>query len=237
MTVDKEQVDEMARIMAIMNGDHSEATKPKAPILPNGNQAILIQQGHTREDVNVMARIMEGFASATGVKSFKSAHDVGNPMEASLKKVVRSSRENTELKEALSISQTEDGSMKIGNWEISKKLHEGLTGKEETLYYIRNGRTGEKIRASFVVFESAKAIVKRLNAGADLSDPIIKEIATLEIKYRRMRQKALQEKRSYHKAQKAADEFKMDLYEAKFDAAKGHAMYYKEKIRNIYQTT
>jgi hypothetical protein len=51
-----------------------------------------------------------------------------------------------------------------------------------------------------------------------------------------MRQKALEEKQLYHKAQRANDEFKQDLYEAKFDAAKGHAMLYKEKIRNLCVT-
>lgn len=234
MSVGREEVDEMARIMAIMGGDHSEATKPKTPTMPNGDQAIMIQQGHTREDVSAMAKIMEGFSAVTGVQSFKSQYDIGknNPVTSAVKE----SKTNRELKDALSVSTTEDGGMKVGNWVINKKLQEGLTGKQEALYYIKNGNSGEKIKASFVVFESAKSIVKRLNLGADLQDPIVKEIVDLEIKYRKTRQKALEEKRSYKKAEKSNDEFKMDLHEAKFDAAKAHALYYKERIRSIYQT-
>lgn len=223
-------VNDMDRLMKIIGGDISEATKPAPTILENGEEAMVLSKNPTRKDVGDMAKIMENFASTTGVKSFKSVHDVGQKV---IKQVVKDSSTDRRLKNALITSKTDNG-MKIGIWEIRKALREGLTKKEEVVYYIRNTSTGKQIQASFLVLESAKAIIGLLSAGALMDNEQIQKIASLEIEYRRLRECALHEKVYWHRAKKAKNEFKMDLYEAKFDAAKSMALYTKERLKNIY---
>jgi len=164
------------------------------------------------------------------IKSFKNIQDVGQNV---MKQVVKESTFDRKLKNALITSKTDDG-LKIGVWEIRKSLREGLTKKEEVVYHIKNTATGEQVRASFMVLESAKAIIQLLSAGALMDNEQIREIASLEIEYHRLRERALHEKVCWHRAKKVNDEFKMDLYEAKFDAAKSKALYTKELIKNIY---
>ncbi len=223
-------VNEMDRLMKIMGGDTSDSTKPAPKILENGEEAIVVSTTPTNKDVGDMAHIMENFAKTTGTKSFKNLHDVG---EKVMHQVVKEASSNRQLKSALMTTKTNDG-MKIGIWEIRKSLQEGLTKKEEVVYHVRNTNTDKKVQASFLVLESAKGIVRLLNTGALMDNKQIQEIATLEIEYRRLRERALHEKVCWHRAKKANSEFKMDLYEAKFDAAKSQALYTKEKIKNIY---
>ena len=223
-------VGEMDRLMKILGGDTSEATKPPPQILENGEEAIVLSKNPSNKDVDDMAKIMENFATTTGIKSFTNLHDVG---EKVMKQVVKDSAIDRQLKNALMTSKTNNG-MKIGVWEIRKSLREGLTKKEEVVYHIRNTNTGEQVRASFMVIESAKAIVQLLSTGAIMDNKQIQEIASLEIEYHRLRERALHEKICWHRAKRIDDEFKMDLYEAKFDAAKAKALYTKERIKNIY---
>lgn len=223
-------ISEMDRFKRILEGDRSESTKPAPQILPNGEEAIILSKTPTSKDIGQMANIMKSFASTTGVKSFRDLHDAGGKAVSTL---VENSQIIRPLKEALITEKTENG-IKIGAWEITKSLRESLTKKKETVYHIRNANTGETIKASFLIIESVQAIIRLLNNGAVMSNPKIREIAELEIKYRRLRERALKEKRYWQRAEKAGNEFKMDLYEAKFAAAKANALYTKERIRNIY---
>ena len=76
-------------------------------------------------------------------------------------------------------------------------------------------------------------MVKLLNNGADFTHPTIKKIAQHEIEYRNMRKRALEEKNNFQRAKKRKSEFKMNLYEAKFDAAKSKALLVRERIINL----
>lgn len=220
-------INEMDRLMKIANGEISASTKPEPKILENGQEAIVLSNV---PDKAAMAKIMENFSSTTGIKSFKNIHDVG---ERVMKKVVRQSSTDHRLKNALMTSMTNNG-LKIGDWEIRKTLREGLTKKEEVVYHIRNANTGKRIKASLMILESAKIIIQLLNSGASMDNKQIQEVASLELEYHRLREKALHEKCSWYRAKKINDEFKMDLYSAKFDAAKATALYTKECIKNIY---
>lgn len=226
----KGDVNEMDRFMKILKGDLSEATKPEPKMLENGEEAIVLSKNPTRQDIGSMAKIMENFAATTGVKSFKNLHDSGQKV---MKRVVKQSSNDRQLKDALMTSISNNG-MKIGKWEIRKVLREGLTKREEVVYHVRNIDSGKKVCASLMVLESAKAIIRILGTGASIDDTQIQKIASLEVEYHRLREQALHEKISWHRAKKNNDEFRMDLYEAKFDAAKSRALYTKEKIRNIY---
>lgn len=225
--------DQMKRLMQIASGKiptvaeenaRRIAEDPNAPIYLPGKGVI------TREDTSEMTKIMENYSSATGVKSFRSIHDDAAAVVSSL---VDDSYNDKELKEAL-LTQSTDRGVKIGAWEIYKSQREGLTKKPENVYNIVNVNTNENVKASFMILESAKAVVALLNRGIGAKDSQIQEIAKLELSFRRLREKALHEKMNWHRANRNDDEFKKDLYEAKFEAAKSQALYIKEQVKNIY---
>lgn len=221
MTVTPEDVNEMERIQRILNGEISEKTAPKQKPLPNGEEPVVLSKGPTKHDVAAMEKILQNL------------NNVETGANNTVKTLMEDSATDKALREALVTTQEEDGPV-IGAWQIQKNLREGLTKKEETVYHIKNVNTGEAVKASFLILESAKLIVNMLNQGADLRNPKIREVAEMEIKYRRLRENALEEKLAWHRANKKNDQFKRDLYEAKFDAAKAKALYYKEKIKNLY---
>lgn len=219
-------VQEMDRILKIMNGE-----RPAKPINGTGPNVTTTNDG-VEVDVGAMAKIMESYSSATGVKSFTDKNDIGgiNGIAHSLASEAHS---NKPLREALVTKKTDQG-VSIGAWEIRKVMVEGFGEKNEVRYKVKNVNTGQNIKVSFLVLESAKTVVELMNNGASLSHSKIREIAKLEIDYRRQRKQALEEKYFWRKAKKENDEFKLDLYEAKFDAAQARALYTKEKIKNIY---
>jgi len=217
-------VNEMDRLRKIMDGDLTENTAPPPKILENGEEAIILTRGHTREDVTAMEKILNNFNA------------VDNAATNTVKELLQETKKDCQLKEALVTTESDLGAV-IGAWEISKSLREGLTKKQETVYHIKNVNTGETIKAAFLILESARVIVRLLNQGVSINSSQVREIADFEIKYRRLRERALQEKLSWHRAKKNGDEFKQDLYEAKFDSSKANALYIKERIKNIYLST
>lgn len=229
MVATPEEVNEMSRLQKILKGEKPEATNlthvgttPGTPVQPGG--------GVTQADVSDMASIMKNFSGATGVQSFKSLHDVA---DEAVKTLANKADDAPILTEALNTEKTDNG-VKIGAWEIVKKLRESRMGNPETYFRVRNVNTGQQIKASFMINESARAMVKLLNNGAPLNHPTIKKIANLEIDYRAAKSRALEEKRYYKRAEAKDKQFKMDLYEAKYEAARTKALFIREQIKNIF---
>jgi hypothetical protein len=229
--------EEMARLSRILNGERPAPTAASFTTssgAPDPN-AIIIQTGVSSTDISDMAKIMENFSGATGIKSFKNMYDVGQLDQSAsnaVKSLIDDSQNEPQLREALSTSKTDAG-MCIGAWEITKHLRENVNSKDDVVYRVHNVNTGQKIKASFLVIESAHCVVKLLNNGADITHTTIKQVANFEIEYRNLRKKALEEKASYQRAKKKGSEFKMGLYEAKFDAAKYRALLIRERIINL----
>ncbi len=229
-----QEVAEIKRLTSILEGKRPEPTEltyisDTGTSNPDG---VLLSKGPTRADNEAMAKILSKFSATTGITKFKT---VDNGVTDIVSNLVETAQTDRELREAL-ITKKEDNAVQIGAWKIKKHLRENVIGKDETIYRISNATTNQTIKASFLVLESARTVVKLLNQGAEVSHPVIKQIAELELKYRKQRQKALEERRSWHRAKKSNDEFRQDLYEAKFDAAKSKALLTREQIRNIYYT-
>jgi len=223
------EIDEMERLARILKGERPPPTVTSATTsagAPNPD-AIILQKGPTREDVSDMAKIMENFSDATGVKNFRSMAD------GVVKTLVDDSQHSPELREALTTDKTDTG-VRIGAWEISKHKRQDVSDKPEVIYRVHNINTYQKIKAPFLIFESARAVVKLLNNGVGFTHPTIKKIAQFEIDYRAARNRALEEKRSWRQAKKINSEFKMNLYEAKFDAAKTKSLLIRERVINLY---
>jgi len=230
--VSREEVSEMERLNRIMKGERPAPTATTMTTSAGGPNpdAIILQKGPSSADVSDMAKIMENFSGATGVTSFKSLHDNAT---TAVNELVNTAHVAPVLNEALRTTQTDTG-VKIGVWEITKHQREGMAIKPDIIYKVNNTNTGQKIKASFMVLESARSVVKLLNNGADFSHPVIKQIAQFEIDYRTTRTRALEEKACWQRAKKKNSEFKMNLYEAKFDAAKNKTLLIRERIINVF---
>lgn len=229
-----QEVAEIKRLQDILEGKRPEPTEltyidDTGSSNPDG---IFLSKSPTRADHDAMAKILSRFSETTGITKFKT---VDNGVTNVVSNLVETAQVDRELREAL-ITQKVDNAVKIGAWKIKKQLRENVIGKDETIYRVSNVNTNQVIKASFLVLESARTVVKLLNQGAEASHPTIRKIAELELTYRKQRQKALEERRSWHRANKSKDEFKQDLYEAKFDAAKSKALLTRELIKNIYNT-
>lgn len=232
MTPTRDDIAEMDRLSRILAGERIPPTAASATTsagAPDPN-AIILSTVPTTEDVSNMANIMKNFAGATGTKSFTALHDTA--VEA-VEVLVEDSQEAPLLREALITTQTDQG-IKIGAWEITKHLRESVTAKDEYIYRVHNTNTGKKIKASFLIVESAMAMVKLLNDGADFSHPKVRQIAQFEVQYRESRKRALEEKVLWRRAKDKHSNFKMSLYEAKFDAAKTKALLIRERVINLY---
>jgi len=228
--VSREDSDEMARLNRIMNGERpapTAASRTTSAGAPNPND-IILQEGVSGEDISNMAEIMKNFSSATGVTSFKSLHDTATGIAEN---IVKESKNSPELRDALFTEKTDSG-MRVGSWEITKHQRAGITSKNESIYRVNNIKTGQQIKAQFMVMESASTVVKLLNEGSSFSHPVIQQIAKYEIEYREMRKQALEEKQFWQRAKKNDNEFKQNLYEAKFDAAKSKALLIRERLIN-----
>lgn len=227
-----QEVAEIKRLTAILEGKRPEHTE-LTHISNTGTSGLdVLQKGPTEADNKEMAKILSRFSETTGITKFKTADDGVTDVVSNL---LEKAQTNNELREAL-ITKKEDNAVKIGAWKIKKHLRENIIGKDETIYRVSNATTNQTIKASFLVLESARTVVKLLNQGADVSHSVIRNVAELELTYRKQRQKALEERRNWHRAKKSNNEFKQDLFEAKFDAAKSRALLTRERIRNIYYT-
>jgi len=230
--IDRAEVDEMERLNRIMAGERPPPTATSATTsagAPNPD-AIILSKAPTSTDISDMANIMKNFAGATGIKSFRQVNDAA---DNAVETLVEEAQNAPELREALITTQTDNG-IKIGVWEITKHLREGVTSKKEHVYKVHNTITGKKIKASFLISESAMAMVKLLNNGADFTHSKVKQIAQYEVEYRQMRKRALEEKVLWQRAKENHSKFKMSLFEAKFDAAKSRALLVRERVINLY---
>lgn len=232
MVVSREEVNEMERLRRVLNGDRSAKPSSAIKTMDSGSSPILdgVSTGVTQQDISEMSKILKNFSDATGVQSFKKLHDNATNVVAELK-----NRSNTsvELREALVTEKTDDG-VKIGSWKIIKGTRQSSLGNPESYFRVHNVDTGQRIKAVFLVSESAMSVIKILNGGADIRHPTIQKIARLEMDYRSAKERALQEKQYLLRAKEKNREFKINLYEAKYEVSRTRALLIREQIKNIF---
>ena len=221
-----EEVNQMKRFMAIASGEKPPPLPPASSNSPQTQEIFTPAYGPTSEDVSAAKDVLERFYAAIGGKN-----NTTNVVSA----LKERAREFPDLHQALITEKTDNG-VKVGSWEITKHSRKSLTGKDETYYNVHNVLTEQQIKANFLVPESAQAVVKILNSGFSTNHPKIREIAQLEISYRHLRERALEEKIQLMRSRQKNRQFKIDLYEAKFEASRAKALFVRERIKNIFHT-
>lgn len=214
--VTPEEINEMDRLRRIMEGDLN-ASKESSP-LKGGTTApvdpLISGPGVTAEDIAAMGEILK---------------KMNNAIMAPL---VEEASQDSELRSAL-VTEAVDNGFKIGSWTVQKIVQEGVTGKDEVFYKVYGEKTGEFFQKPFKLHEAATAVVKLMNHGHDINSSQVEELLKLDQEYQRLRLKALEEKARWRRVQGTDMEWKQDVYEAKFDAAKSRALYIKERVKNM----
>lgn len=144
---------------------------------------------------------------------------------------VEDSKSNTDLMEAMITEKVDSNTVQVGSWKIEKLLLES-TNNNGAKYQVSNVNTKQRIEPVFV-YESAQAILKKLNHGHNLNDKEIDAILELDDEYQRLRLKALEEKAVWQRAKNNNLEWKQQLYESKFNSSQYQALYIKERIKNF----
>lgn len=156
-------------------------------------------------------------------------------MEGETSSMINESHTNPKVREALTTVKTPRG-IQIGSWELVTMIHEGVNAKDETYYSIMNADNNQRINEEIFDHTAAMTVVRLLNYGANVNDANIHKVIKLDEEYQRLRLKAMQEKYNWHKVKNTDNEWRQDLFEAKFDVVKMNALLIKEKIKNLSLT-
>lgn len=210
-----EEINEMKRLQCILGGKAppENISKPLMNTSNDSNEIIELSTTPSRKEIEQMSNFLK-------------------IMEGEIPNMIEKSRDDSTLREALMTKKIDNG-IKIGSWEITTKLEEGVNSKSDTFYNVYNSETYQYIDGDLFIYESAHAIVRMLNNGFNVKDSEIRNIVELDQEYQRLRLKAMLEKYHWHKVKDTDHEWKQELFEAKFDSVKSKAMFLKERIKNI----
>jgi hypothetical protein len=201
--VDPREVEEMARLRRILNG---EAVEPKIPSLLGTKKSMIGESSDPQDD---MKAILEMFQhGATGA----------------VERVREAAVDNKPLRDALMTSKTKDG-VKMGSWEI--KVHED--GGLKT-YDVSNTYTGEPIAQDLTLYESALCLCKLLNFHVGINSAQVREILNLEEQYARHRQEAAMFKLRIKQRNESGDTVRAAIAEDRYQEARTHALDLREQI-------
>jgi len=217
MTVTPQEVYEMARLKAILNGDPPPAPLPgMSTNLSEAQEPIVLERGPSKRDISAMTDLLSKLNSI--------ADDVTDNL-------VTESVRNTEIQTAITTSVNSAG-VKVGQYQIDRcEDPNRVAGKQ--YYNIYHIRSGDIIAEQVTLYETALAVVKLLNSGSFVNNPKISRLFEYDNSYANHKIDALSYKRKSRTAEKKNLFEKIDLYEARFQASMQRAMECKQNIRSI----
>lgn len=210
MSVSPEEKAEMARMLAIMNGEAPPAAARQATR----------NQSHIDD------------TSAPGVPSKASIDAMANVLE-SLNRVTQQvlfeNNDDPEIRTAVETTRTDDG-VKVGGYQITIMTNEKrLAGKQ--YYQIAHGKTGTIIASDISLYEVAAAVAKLLNGSRYVNNFYVRKLFELDERYTSHRINALNHRRQQRIAEQRGDEMKMDIATNKYEHALEQAVKIKHDIR------
>jgi hypothetical protein len=214
-------VDSMARILRIMNG---ETVEPE-PVRMHGGQTvnnpIVVTQGPTSADTAAMAKILEAFRGATEDTAVSLREEAA-----------RSPR----MQEAMATVATPTGAI-IDKWEVRARVQESASsGKQRKIYDVMNPRTREVVAEKLVIYEAAFAIVRLLNKGHAANSSRVQEVLTLEETFHRNRQDAARFKQRFERCKSLGEKEAGDVFEARYQRARAEALVAHDQVKSILES-
>lgn len=212
MAVSPKDVEEMARIRAILLGGESM----DAPQKPSQRMSeSLVPSIDPKDDMaNIMRRFNEG----------ANSQRASNALDDSISRVRESASSDRRLRDALATEKTPNG-IKMGSWEI--KVNEEGTTK---YYDVVNIHTQEPIAIDLSLYESALALTKLLNFSVGINSPKIREVLDLEDRYAKVRQDAAIFRVRMKQRNEAQDYTRAAIAEDRYQEARTEALALRESI-------
>lgn len=212
--VDPREVEEMARIRRILNGEYQEEVREVARNhITQVNESYDVSADINSQDPKEqMKAILQRFnqGASNSVQRIQESNDTHPAFESALK---------TEM--------TPSG-VKIGSWEI--KVYEDNGNKT---YDVCHVHTGEPIARDLSLYESALAMSKLLNKHVSINSPQIREVLELEESYSRARQDAALFKRKARRMNESANHFEAHVADARYQESRAVAIKYRDKLQSI----
>jgi hypothetical protein len=209
--VNRKDVDDMQRLMDIMNGSGLES-EPE-----------YIQESAPQHRPSVAPPAISSHPGAADMKEILSRfyESANQATERVAEKVQQSPR----LKEALETKRTQAG-VQVGSWEI--RVHEDVPGTKT--YDVVNVHTDEPIAHDLSLYESALALTKLLNRNSGINTPKVREILDLEENFTRQRTDAANFKRKINRMLKEGDEFRANVAEDRYEECRQQAIALRSKL-------
>lgn len=211
MTVSSEEKDAMQRLLDVMEGK-----TPSSPALPtnhgSSNMELAGAGQVTQRDIDAMSQVLAKLNTVT-------------------QQVVYESEQDPQLRSAM-VTERNDSGVKVGSYQIMIKEDEKrLAGKQ--YYSIYHTRTNDIIADDLTLYETALTIVKVLNSGRYVNDPLVRKLFEADDRYTSHRTDAIRFKARMKQAEKRGDDSKMDVYESRYQVAIDNAMTFKKDIKKL----
>lgn len=208
--VTPEEKDQMARIMAIMNGE--TPTTPLSESVQTSTQ--LDDTGApgqpSQASINAMANVLDKLNKVT-------------------QQVIFENKDDPEIRTAVETRRTDDG-VKVGGYQITIMTNETrLAGKQ--YYQISHAKTGTVIANDISLYEVASAVAKLLNSSRYVNNFHVRKLFELDDRYTSQRIDALRHRRQQRLAEQRNDTMKLDIATNKYEHALQQAISTKQDIK------
>lgn len=206
MTVDRKAIDDMAKIMAALNGQ-------------------TLTESHEAEDFSEPTAVRPTTFSDPSIEAMKKILTAFNSVPAA---PVYESVEPRDpyLEEALETEPTERGA-RIGAWEIVVN-----EGKVKT-YDVVSESGDTVIARGLYLYEAALGLVRRLNEGMAINDKPIRDLLVLEENFARARNEAVSFKQRSQSLHAKGETKRALVAEDRFDRASTEALSAHEEILRL----
>jgi len=212
LTVTPEERDAMQRLLDVMEGKTPSAA-PKQSVQYGTSDVELPGAGQvTQRDVAAMSDVLAKLNSVT-------------------QQVLYEGESDQQLRSAIE-TQRNDTGVKVGSYQIMiKEADNRLAGKQ--YYSIYHTRTNDVIADDLTLYETALTIVKLLNSGRYVNDPLVRKLFEADDRYTAHRTDAIRFKSRMKKAEKNGDHAKSSMYESRYQASIDNAMSFKRDIKKL----
>jgi len=211
MSVDSKEVNEMARLINLMNSNVQFEDEPVSNI--NEGLTRTVSQDHVDPNVSEMKRILEAF---------------NNIQNSPTKRLTDRAFVNKELREAL-ITQETDNGVRIGNWDIVVKE----SARKLKTYDVVSVQTGIAIAIDLTIYEAAHGITQALNEGKGINSRQVKDILQAEGEYAHHRQDAAIFKQKLAVIEHDNNEQRVAIMEDRFSESLRRAQSARQKVMKL----
>lgn len=210
--VSPEDRDAMKRLLEVMEGKAPSTPAPRNAVY--GSQEVELPGAGqvTQKDIDAMSNVLKKLNSVT-------------------QEVISGSYGDPMLAEAVQTTRNEEG-VRVGSYQIMiKEDQRRLAGKQ--YYSIYHSRTNDIIANDLSLYETALTVVKLLNGGRYVNDPVVRKLFEADDFYTSHRTDAIRFKSKARAAERSGDRPRMDVFESRYQASLDNAMSYKKQIKKL----